>query len=168
MTVTTSAKWDMLRDGTFKNVLGEMCATVLKIWLTKYVPKHFAQPYWDTVLRSAAYARKKAGIVSERDKGKSKALRRSMPKGQPIADLYVTGKLREAVIVDAPQNIKVEGSAASVTISGSDVPYAAAHNYGYLEGGIIKREYLDIERDRDALIRELREEIKAFFSRPAA
>lgn len=46
----------------------------------------------------------------------------------------------------------VRGMDAFVVAGGPDVPYAAAHNYGYPEGGIPQREFIGIGPAEEAII----------------
>lgn len=142
----------------YRRVMAKACGVVLATYFAKYAKKDMASKPWNTAL-SPAYRRWKTGGVRKRPRLGKRSFVKTMTgfrNYSGIADLFLTGKLRDEFLDAAPGRVRIRTSppGASTYIDGTVVPYAAAHQYG--SGNLPKRRFVRLEEHSADMVRELR------------
>ena len=157
--VTTSDRFDEFMDPQrYNRVIATALSVILKMYFRRYAKKDWAKKPWNTAL-SEPYRRWKTQTTRGRKAKPGRAWKRTTTgfrNTAGIADLFLTGKLRDEFLAMAPDRvtISVNPPRASTYISGERVPYAAAHQYG--SGNTPRRQFIRLEAHEKDMARELR------------
>lgn len=140
MPVTTSKRWNNLRDMNPDDAMGQLAGFVLLRYLDRYVPRDFADAPWRIGLTEAsAKAKVKQG-------------------GLGVDDLFMTGRLYTEIAINAAKAMTIEGATAFTFLSASRVPYCGAHQYGYAPNKLPQRRYIRLIEHKDYLVADLQKQ----------